>query len=92
MATYFVAQVMTRGMVKSKLMYERKWVIRSQVPVYFFLECSSSTKCWLAFTFGISLRYSQTSFERMQNDDTLNLAIFPNLGLMRQGKGDSSTR
>ena len=23
---------MTRGMVKSKLMHERKWVIRSQVP------------------------------------------------------------
>jgi len=27
-----VAQVMTRGMVKSKLMYERKWAIRSQAP------------------------------------------------------------
>ena len=25
-----VAQVMTRGMVKSKWMHERKWVIRSQ--------------------------------------------------------------
>ena len=27
-----VAQVMTRGMVKSKFMYKRKWVIRSQPP------------------------------------------------------------
>ena len=30
--TDLVAQVMTRGMVKSKLMHERKWVIRSQAP------------------------------------------------------------
>jgi len=30
--TQFAAQVMTRGMVKSKLIYESKWVIRSQAP------------------------------------------------------------
>jgi len=27
---------MTRGKVKSKLISERKWVIRSQAPYYFF--------------------------------------------------------
>jgi len=31
-ATHLVAQVMTRGMVKSRLMHEKKWAIRSQAP------------------------------------------------------------
>ena len=37
---HLVAQAMTRGMVKSKLMHERKWEIRSQPPLpsfFFFL-------------------------------------------------------
>jgi hypothetical protein len=32
MVTFIMAQVMTRGMVKYRLMYERKWEIRSQAP------------------------------------------------------------
>jgi len=31
--TQFVAQVMTRGMVKSKLIHVSEWVIRSQAPL-----------------------------------------------------------
>jgi len=33
MATYSVAQVMTRGMVKSRLIHVNEWVIRSQAPL-----------------------------------------------------------
>lgn len=54
---------MTRGKVKSELIYESKWVIRSQAPIN--KACSSSTKCWLAY---LSLRYSQTSLEKAQDN------------------------
>ena len=53
---------MTRGMVKSKLMHERKWIIRSQAPLVFyiwiFMVCSSTTKWELAAY--CRLRYSLT--------------------------------
>jgi hypothetical protein len=57
MVTYLVAQVMTRGMVKSELMHERKWAIRSQAPLI-FMVCSSTTKWELATN--CRLRYSLT--------------------------------
>jgi hypothetical protein len=50
-ATRLMAQVMTRGKVKSKLISERKWVICSQAPGVvpnYNRVCSSSTKRWLA--------------------------------------------
>jgi hypothetical protein len=34
-----VAQVMTRGTVKSKLITERKWAIRSQPPISITRDC-----------------------------------------------------
>ncbi len=70
MVTQFVAQVMTRGMVKSKLIYESKWVIRSQAP-YNELRCAVHRLevGWLIYN--ISLRYSQASFERMQGINIL---------------------
>ena len=42
----FMAQVMTRGKVKSRFIIQ--WAIRSQVPNIKNLVCSSSTKRWLA--------------------------------------------
>jgi hypothetical protein len=76
-ATHLVAQVMTRGKVKSKLITERKWVIRSQPP-YSGQQaagvCSSSTKCWLALIIRSCLsrlRYSQPSFERVQDNKSI---------------------
>ena len=41
----FMAQVMTRGMEKSRFIIQ--WAIRSQVPSFINLVCSSSTKRWL---------------------------------------------
>jgi len=40
-----MAQVMTRGMVKSRFIIQ--WAIRSQVPSIKYLVCSSSTRRWL---------------------------------------------
>jgi len=40
-----VAQVMTRGKVKSRFIIQ--WAIRSQVPSIKYLVCSSSTRRWL---------------------------------------------
>jgi len=88
---------MTRGMVKSGLIRESKWVIRSQAPhviIVFITKviivvCSSSTRCWLAFFVRlvddrnhvyvndkISLRYSQASPEKVQDNIVLTKVMF----------------
>ena len=61
---------MTRGMVKSKLMHERKWAICNQTPKWSAVHRLNVD--WLAplsFKNNASLRYSQTSPERVQNNN-----------------------
>jgi len=49
MATWPGAQVMTRDIVKSRLIHESEWVIRSQPPFFFsYMGKGSSTIRWLA--------------------------------------------
>ena len=67
---------MTRGMVKSRLKYE-SMVGNPQPSVQCLFKikaCSSSTKWELAFYSVVirGLRYSQASFERMQNNKLCN--------------------
>lgn len=71
MVTYFVAQAMTRGMVKSKLMHERKWVIRSQAPLptwFYRGERSAVHRLKVGWRDDLRLRYSQTSPEKVQEN------------------------
>nr|CDL72479.1 unclassified [Fusarium pseudograminearum CS3220]CDL73108.1 unclassified [Fusarium pseudograminearum CS3427]CDL73285.1 unclassified [Fusarium pseudograminearum CS5834]CDX48223.1 unclassified [Fusarium pseudograminearum CS5834]CDX48413.1 unclassified [Fusarium pseudograminearum CS3427] len=52
-----MAQVMTRGTVKSRFIIQ--WAIRSQVPIVevsFYLVCSSSTRWWLVLLVLIMLK------------------------------------
>jgi hypothetical protein len=65
---------MTRGIVKSRLMYERKWVIRSQAP---FGERFIDYK-----VVGASLRYSQASMETLQDNIVLYVTMHPFLKIM----------
>ena len=60
------AQVMTRGIVKSRLMHEKKWMGNLQPSSILYGERFIDYK-----VVGASLRYSQASMETLQDNIVL---------------------